>query len=64
MFASCWDVSSLRQIRKLKFKYNKIASAMITNLKFLNEVAKEKKKNFYINWDVQHERYRNCSKYF
>ena len=46
MFASCWDVSSLRQIRKIKFKYNKIASAMITNLKFLNEVAKEKKKTF------------------
>ena len=47
MFASCWDVSSLRQIRKIKFKYNKIASAMITNLKFLNEVAKEKKKLLY-----------------
>ena len=46
MFASCWDVNSLGQIRKLNFKYNKVASAMITNLKFLNEVAKEKKKTF------------------
>ena len=46
MFASCWDIKSLQQIKRLKFKYNKIASAMITNLKFLNEVAKEKKKTF------------------
>ena len=30
--------------KKLKFEYNKVPSAMITNLKFLSEVAKEKKK--------------------
>ena len=46
MFASCWDINSLNQIKKLNFRYNKIASAMITNIKFLKAVAKEKKKTF------------------
>ena len=46
IFASCWDVNSLNQLKKLKFKYNKIASAMITNTKFLESVAQEKKKTF------------------
>ena len=46
MFTSCWDINSLKQVRKLKFKYNKIASAMITNIDFLKEVAKEKKRTF------------------
>jgi len=46
IFASCWDINSLNQLKKLKFKYNKIASAMITNLEFLKAVAKEKKKTF------------------
>ena len=48
LFVSCWDISSLKEMKPLKFKYNKIASAMITNTKLLEEVAKEKKKNFYI----------------
>jgi len=46
IFASCWDLNSLKQIKSLKFKYNKIASAMITNLKLLEAVAKERKKTF------------------
>ena len=46
LFVSCWDTNSLKKMKPLKFKYNKIASAMITNLKFLNEVAKEKKETF------------------
>ena len=43
---SCWDTNSLKQMKKLKFKYNKIASAMITNINLLEEVAKERKKTF------------------
>ena len=31
---------------KLNFKYNKIASAMITNLPLLEAIAKENKKTF------------------
>lgn len=46
LFVSCWDINSLKLTRKLNFKYNKIPSAMITNLEFLKEVAKEKKKTF------------------
>lgn len=45
-FTSCFDIKSFNLIRKLKLKYNKIPSAMITNIKFLKEVAKQKKKTF------------------
>ena len=41
-FVSCWDINSLNLMKKLNFKYNKVASAMITNTEFLKEVAKEK----------------------
>ena len=46
LFVSCWDLESLELMKPLKFKYNKIASAMITNLELLNAVAKERKKTF------------------
>ena len=45
-FASCFDIDSLKVMRQFKCKYNKIPSALITNLKFLEEVAKEKKYTF------------------
>ena len=45
-FASAWDLDSQRFLSKYKLKYNKIASAMLTNLKLLNSVAKEKKLTF------------------
>ncbi len=45
-FASAWDIESLNFLKKFRTKYNKIASAMITNLSFLNEVAKQKKTTF------------------
>ncbi len=46
MFVSCWDENSVKQMKKFNFKYNKIASAMITNLNLLKVVAKERKKTF------------------
>jgi N-acetylneuraminate synthase len=46
MFVSCWDVNSVKQMKKFNFRYNKIASAMITNLDLLNAIAIEKKKTF------------------
>ena len=46
MFVSCWDTNSLEQMKKFNFKYNKIASAMITNYELLKAVAKERKKTF------------------
>ncbi len=42
-FASCWDLKSQKIMRQFKFKYNKVASAMITNIKLLEMIAKEKK---------------------
>ena len=45
-FVSCWDINSQIEMRKFKTKYNKIASAMLTHYKLLEEVAKEKKHTF------------------
>ena len=38
-FASAWDLESLRFLDKFNCQYNKIASAMFTSEKFLEEVA-------------------------
>jgi len=46
MFTSCWDINSLKQMKKFNFNYNKIASAMVTNIDLLKAVAKERKKTF------------------
>ncbi len=45
-FASAWDLDSLKFLSKFNLKYNKVASAMIVDKKFLNEVAKQKKYTF------------------
>ena len=45
-FASAWDLNSLKFLKQFKLKYNKIASAMIIDKKFLIEVAKQKKYTF------------------
>ena len=45
-FASAWDIKSQEFLKKYKLKYNKIASAMTTNIEFLKFVAKEKKHTF------------------
>ena len=40
-FASAWDIKSLEFLDNYNLKYHKIASAMIVDHKFLNEVAKK-----------------------
>ena len=45
-FASAWDEKSLDFLDKYNLKHNKIASAMITNLDFLNAAAKKNKYTF------------------
>jgi N-acetylneuraminate synthase len=45
-FASAWDIESLNFLKKFNNKYNKVASAMITHIPFLEEVAKQKKNTF------------------
>lgn len=41
-FASAWDIDGLEFLDKYNLKYNKIASAMIVDLNFLEAVAKRK----------------------
>jgi len=45
-FASAWDIDSLNFLKQYNLKYNKIASAMLTNLPFIEEVAKQQKVTF------------------
>ncbi|WP_027306761.1 N-acetylneuraminate synthase family protein [Candidatus Pelagibacter communis] len=45
-FASAWDIESQKFLNKFKLKFNKIASAMIIDKKFLEFVAKQKKHTF------------------
>jgi N-acetylneuraminate synthase len=41
-FASAWDVESQKFLKQFNCKYNKIASAMLTHIPLLKEVASEK----------------------
>ena len=45
-FASAWDLESQKFLKKFKSKYNKVASAMLTNIKLLEAIAKERKTTF------------------
>ncbi len=45
-FASPWDLDSVNFLRKYKLNYNKVASAMITNLSLVEEISKQKKITF------------------
>jgi N-acetylneuraminate synthase len=45
-FASAWDLNSLNFLKSFNLKYNKIASAMIIDKRFLTEVAKQRKYTF------------------
>ena len=45
-FASPWDIESAKFLGEFNLKYNKIASAMLTNIKLLEFVAKQKKHTF------------------
>ena len=45
-FASAWDLESQKFLNKFRLKFNKIASAMIVDKKFLDFVAKQKKHTF------------------
>ena len=69
-FASAWDLNSLNFLESYDLKYNKIASAMIVDKEFLNEVAKKKKHTFIstgmsskndIDYAVKVFRDKNCS---
>jgi len=44
--ASSWDIKSQKFLRQYNLKYNKVASAMLTCLPLLEEIAKEGKYTF------------------
>ncbi|MDC3119226.1 N-acetylneuraminate synthase family protein [Prochlorococcus sp. AH-716-K03] len=45
-FVSCWDINSQIEMRIFSTKWNKVASAMATNIPFLEVVASEQKHTF------------------
>jgi len=45
-FYSAWDANSLKFMKKFNTKYNKVASAVLTNKSLLELIAKEKKLTF------------------
>ena len=45
-YASSWDIESQEFLNQYDLKYNKVASAMLTNLELLETIAKEKKHTF------------------
>ena len=45
-FASAWDVQSLEFLDKYDLEYAKVASAMIVDINFLEELSKRKKYTF------------------
>jgi len=45
-FASAWDMDSLVFLKQFNLKFNKVASAMITDLELLKAISSEKKHTF------------------
>lgn len=45
-YASAWDIDSQKFLQQYNLKYNKVASAMLTNDELLTEIAKEGKYTF------------------
>ena len=63
-FASAWDISSLEFLESYNLKYHKIASAMIVDHNFLNEVAKKNKHTFISTGMSTKEEIDNAVKIF
>jgi len=45
-FASAWDTESQKFMRQFDLQYNKVASAMLTNMDLLNAIAEEQRHTF------------------
>ncbi len=45
-YASSWDIDSQKFLNQYELKYNKVASAMLTNLELLKTIAEERKHTF------------------
>ena len=45
-YVSCWDIDSQNFLKNYNLKYNKVASAMLTNNELLDVIAQERKHTF------------------
>ena len=63
-FASSWDLQSQFFLRQFKLKYNKVASAMLTNKNLLKIIAEEKKHTFISTGMSSLKDVRSCLKIF
>ena len=45
-YASAWDIEAQKFLRQYNLKYNKVASAMLTNMDLLHVIAEEKRYTF------------------
>jgi len=63
-FASAWDIESQNFLKNFKCKYNKVASAMITNLDLLEVISKEKKFTFISTGMCNYRDIKKCVNIF
>ncbi len=63
-YASSWDLDSQDFLKKFNLKYNKVASAMLTNIPLLKKIAEEKKHSFVSTGMSTMEQIQNAVKIF
>ena len=63
-YASSWDIESQEFLRQYNLKYNKVSSAMLTNIELLESVAQEKKPTFVSTGMSTMDEIRNAVKIF
>ena len=63
-YASSWDLDSQDFLKKFNLKYNKVASAMLTNIPLLKKIAEEKKHSFVSTGMSTMEQIHNAVKIF
>ncbi len=63
-FCSAWDANSIKFMKGFKTKYNKVASAVATNLSLLELIAKEKKLTFISTGMCKMQDIKNAVKIF
>ena len=63
-YASAWDLDSKLFLRNYNLKYNKVASAMLTNIDLLKMIAEEKKHTFISTGMSTIEQIRNAVNIF
>lgn len=63
-YASAWDIDSQKFLQQYDCKYNKVASAMLTNDELLEEIAGEKKYTFIATGMSNYEEIDNAVEIF